>query len=271
MDSYVKANQDLWDRWTDLHAQSSFYDLDGFRRGATSLKQVEIEEVGPVSGKRLLHLQCHFGLDSLSWARRGARVTGVDFSPRAIDLARTLSRELEVEARFLCCDVYELDRELETEERFDIVFASYGVIDWLPDLDGWARVGARRLAPGGFFYLVEFHPLLHLLDEEGRSLVPAHSPPGVPVRTHERGSYADPEADLEGESFTWQHGVADVVMALLRAGLELEHFREFPYCSFDAYPFTVETEPGRFAIEGQVGSVPMMFSLKARRPPGNVG
>src|SRR5665213_3830419 len=151
MDRHVETNRALWDELVGVHVRApNSYDLDSFRNGRETLKPIELEEVGDVRGKRLLHLQCHFGMDTISWARRGARVVGADFSPEAIALARQLSEELSVGADFVCSNIYDLPQHLEGE--FDIVFTSYGVLCWLPDLTDWGKVVDHFLAPGGFFY-----------------------------------------------------------------------------------------------------------------------
>ena len=126
MDEYLQANRALWDQWTVEHKPSPFYDLAGFRAGRDRLRSIELSEVGDVTGKTLLHLQCHFGMDTLAWARRGAIVTGVDFSEQSIALARSLSQELQIPARFYCADIYRLPDVLD--DQFDIVFTSYGVL-----------------------------------------------------------------------------------------------------------------------------------------------
>ena len=169
--AHRRANRDLWDAWTHLHLRlppgGPHYDVAAFKGGRTTLAPIERGEVGDVAGKTLLHLQCHFGLDTLSWAREGATVTGADFSPGAVAAARALSAATGVPGRFVCADLYALP---ETDElrgaRFDVVFTSYGVLSWLPDLAAWARVVARFLAPGGAFHLVEYHPFVYLLDPE---------------------------------------------------------------------------------------------------------
>ena len=155
-DRYMEANRRSWDARTPTHFGSRFYDVDGFRAGASSLNSIEVEEVGDVDGKSLLHLQCHFGMDTMSWARLGARTTGVDFSEEAISRARSLSEELDIDAKFVVSNVYDLPDVLDG--RFDVVFTSYGVLTWLPDLDRWAEVVAHFLEPGGFFYIVDGHP-----------------------------------------------------------------------------------------------------------------
>ena len=155
-DRYMEANRRSWDARTPTHFGSRFYDVDGFRAGASSLQSIEIEEVGDVDGKSLLHLQCHFGLDTMSWARLGARATGVDFSEEAVSLARSLSEELGIDADFVVSNVYDLPDVLD--QRFDVVFTSYGALTWLPDLERWADVAAHFLEPGGFLYVVDSHP-----------------------------------------------------------------------------------------------------------------
>ena len=156
MDERLEINRANWNERTPVHAASAFYDVEGFRAGQATLREIELREVGAVSGRSLLHLQCHFGLDTMSWARQGAKATGIDFSDAAIDLARSLNGELGLETRFICSNVYDLPKVLD--EQFDIVFTSYGVLTWLPDLDGWAEVIDNHLKPGGVFYIVEHHP-----------------------------------------------------------------------------------------------------------------
>lgn len=259
----IEANRQLWDAWTDINARSAFYDLEGFRTGRSSLQAIEIEEIGAVAGKSLLHLQCHFGLDTLSWARLGAKVTGVDLSPKAIELARSLAAELSLEARFICADVLAL-REV-IDERFDIVFTSYGVLDWLPSLTAWAQVIAALLKPGGVFYIVEFHPLLSTLDDVGVARCD-YFRDGQAVEVEERGSYADPEADYKGSSHTFVHTLGEIVSALTQAGLRLEFLHEFPFSPYDCFPFTELVEPGKAALRGHpAGTLPLLFSLRASR------
>jgi 2-polyprenyl-3-methyl-5-hydroxy-6-metoxy-1,4-benzoquinol methylase len=157
MDPHVAANRALWDEWTPIHVGSAFYDVDGWKSGRRhDLPPLLVDEVGDVAGKDLLHLQCHFGLDTLSWARRGARVTGADFSERAVEQARLLAAETGLEARFVVSDVVDLPDRLEGD--FDVVFTSFGVLNWLPDVPRWAEVVAHFVRPGGFFYIAEAHP-----------------------------------------------------------------------------------------------------------------
>lgn len=179
----------------------------------------EVEEVGDVAAKRLLHLQCHFGLDTLSWARRGAQATGADFSVESVAVARQLADELRVDAHFVCSDIYELPDNLDG--RFDIVFTSYGVLVWLPDLTRWAETIAHFLDEGGVFYLVEEHRLGGTLVEEDGKLVAAEPYFDVgPIECPGDGTYADLTGTLEtGPSYQWQHSLSDVIHALAGAGL----------------------------------------------------
>lgn len=162
MDERLKTNLTKWNAVVPVHARSAMYDVAGFRAGRVKLHGLELGEIGEVRGKSMLHLQCHFGLDTMSWARLGAEVTGLDFSDEAIKFARSLSDELAIPARFVCADVY--DTPSAVGATFDIVFTSYGVITWLPDMRRWADVIARSLKPGGFFYIADQHPFASIFN-----------------------------------------------------------------------------------------------------------
>lgn len=252
----------MWDGWATLHARSAFYDLPGFRAGRSSLKPTERAELGPVAGKRLLHLQCHLGLDTLSWARLGAEVTGVDFSERALAEARALATACALPARFVREDVLELD----LGERFDVVFASYGVLCWIRDRRRWAQVAARHLAPGGVFYLIEFHPLLASCDDDGALLRHPYFAEDEPLCLRQRGSYGAPDADFEHESYQWPFSIGEVVTALAEAGLRIEFVHEFPFSSHGCQPFLEERAPDRWVMRGAAVPVPLMFSVRAGAP-----
>jgi SAM-dependent methyltransferase len=196
--SEIETNRAQWDERTGIHLGSSFYDVEGFKKGRCSLRSVELAEQGDVVGKRFLHLQCHFGLDSISWVRRGAKVTGADFSEASITEARRLAGELRLAADFVCSDIYELPCKIDGV--FDFVFTSYGVLAWLPDLPRWAGVIAHFLADGGTFYIVEQHPLVGALVEEDGKLVAADPYFDVgPILVPAEGTYADTEATLTNE------------------------------------------------------------------------
>ena len=266
------ANEALWDAWTAIHATGAFYDLEGFKAGGVRLRPYEIEMVGEVRGKTLLHLQCHFGIDTLSWARLGARVTGADLSPDAVDLARSLAIELGFpDARFVRSNLYDLPAALDGQ--FDVVYTSRGVLGWLPDIRGWARVVAHFLAPGGTFFISEIHPVAQVFENDGvapgelRVTYPYFEHP-EPLTFLVKGSYADPTADLGSDlvEHGWDHGLGEIVTALIEAGLRIETLIEHPFLEWKA-DFLVEDGEGRWRLPpGTAGELPLMFSLRATRP-----
>ncbi|MCB0198720.1 MAG: class I SAM-dependent methyltransferase [Anaerolineae bacterium] len=267
MDEYLQANQKLWDQWTTEHEQSPFYDVDGFRAGKDRLRSIELAELGNVAGKSLLHLQCHFGMDTLAWARRGASATGVDLSEKSIELARTLSRELAIPADFVCCDIYDLPRRLDGT--FDIVFTSYGVLHWLRDLKPWGRIIAHFLKPGGIFYIVEDHPAFRMFTTGEGATIELANPyffSEIPHRVEMSGSYA---TDNQGEAasfYLWDHGISDVINALVGAGLTIEFLHEFPYAARAKFPFMQQGADGWWRLPPEYVQIPFLFSLQARRP-----
>lgn len=269
MDEYLAANRHLWNDWTAIHEQSAHYDLAGFKAGKVSLTPVDIEEVGPVAGRSLLHLQCHFGKDTLSWARLGATVTGVDFSERAIDLARALSAELALPATFVCSNIYDLPAALSGQ--FDIVFTGGGALPWLPDLARWAQVIAHFLKPGGMFYVRDIHPVSWMFedDEAGEDIRLAYPyfPDPEPLKGEVHGSYAAPDAAYESVEYTWTHSLSEIVNALLGAGLRLEFLHEFPYTDHHTQFRAMEQAPdGWWGLPGAGANLPLMFSIKACAP-----
>jgi SAM-dependent methyltransferase len=278
------ANLALWNRWAQIHEKSAFYDVEGFRAGGSSLWPLERDELGPYvhEGTSLLHLQCHFGLATLSWARLGAEVVGLDFSDEAIALARRLAAEtgLSDRAEFVCADLYDAGAHLDGR-LFDVVFVSWGAIEWLPDLDRWAGIIARHLKPGGVFYMAEIHPFFQGLDEVPDEqdvrvryrLLPAPDEPDVePIE----GSYADADAETEGlTAYGWAHSFAEIIGALTAAGLRLEHLHEFPTSPAPAWKWMVQDEDRWWWLpDGKGGrrrDLPLSYSLRATRPAGAAG
>jgi SAM-dependent methyltransferase len=263
VDEYTAANRALWDEWTAIHERSAFYDLEGFKRGGIRLSDYEREEVGPVDGRDLLHLQCHFGLDTLSWARLGARVTGADFSEAAIALARRLADELGIEATFVQSELAELPKTLAGD--FDVVYTSRGVLGWLRDLDRWAEVAAHFVRPGGSFYVTEIHPVAHVFDDEEvrpgelRLRYPYFSreePLVLPVR----GSYADRSAEVSAPvEYGWPHGLGEIATAVAAAGLTIDFVHEFPFVEWEV-PFLEPRDDGTWRLPAeQAGELPLFF------------
>ena len=263
MEDYLRKNRAHWDEVTPHHERSEFYDVDGFRAGKCSLKSIELEELGDVSGKSLLHLQCHFGMDTLSWARLGAVVTGVDFSGSAIALARSLSEELAIPATFVESNIYDLPAILDGH--FDIVFTSYGVKAWLPDTPRWAKIAAGLLKPGGTFYMVEFHPFLHVFDDsEGcRELTVSEAYFGGPEPTRFETDHSYAGAPVTTCCYEWRHTLSEIVSSLAAAGLRIEFLHEFPLCAYRALSLMEQDENGWWRLAGD--RIPLQFSLKATK------
>lgn len=262
----MHANQRLWDQWTVEHEASPFYDLEGFRAGRDRLRSIELTELGDVSGKLMLHLQCHFGMDTLAWARRGAVVTGVDVSGKAIALARSLSQELAIPAEFVCCDIYELAEHLSGS--FDIVFTSYGVLHWLRELAPWGKIIAHFLRPGGIFYIVEDHPAFRMFTTADETRIELANPyffSEIPEHV-ETASYATSGKGEPASFYIWNHGLGDVINALIDAGLTIEFLHEFPYAARAKFPFMEQGEDGWWRLPARYVQIPFLFSLQARRP-----
>jgi SAM-dependent methyltransferase len=265
-DNYFKTNLKRWNELVEINAKSRLYDLESFKSGKISLRPVELEELGNVKGKTLLHLQCHFGMDTLSWARLGAIVTGVDFSDKAINLAKSLSRELNISARFINANIYDIPNVID--EEFDIVYTSYGVLCWLPDLEKWAQIIAKCLKSGGTFYIIDGHPFGSLIDEKTEPFKvslnyfankgPVHWEPG--------GAYADPLAELKNQAcYEWEHPISEIINVLIHNNLKLDYLHEFPFSFHKFHPDMKKREDGYYEFQILRFSVPMMFSIKAHK------
>jgi len=253
---YFEMNRVGWDRRTAVHVESKFYDVEGFMAGALSLREIELAELQDVVGKRMLHLQCHFGLDTLSWARKGAICTGVDISPVAIKKAQELAERCNLSTQFLCSDVYGF--AAPSKETFDIVFTSYGALCWLPDLSRWAEIVASNLAPGGRVYIVEFHPINDLL--AGFSYFTQADPD-----IEKEGTYTENGGNAVAELATWTHPISSVINALLSAGIKIERISEFPYSPYNCFEGMVEREPGRFYLSHKGNDVPIIYSISGQK------
>jgi SAM-dependent methyltransferase len=262
------ANKESWNKRTAIHKASAFYNLPAFKSGKTSLNKIELNELGDVKGKSLLHLQCHFGMDTLSWAREGALVTGVDISDEAIKLAEELAHELNIPARFVCCNVN--DTSQHVNEQFDIIFTSYGTIGWLPDLNPWAKIIAEKLKPGGVFYMVDFHPTLWMMDDAMEKLHYSYFNDEV-IITEQTGTYADREAPIVYKEYGWNHPFSEIFTALLKNRLSIEQFHEFPFSPYNCFNNTEQGTDGMWRIKGMGDKMPMLYSIKAVKKVQHVG
>ena len=258
--NYLDINKKLWNNKVDVHLDSEFYDNDTFIAGANSLNSIELNLLGDLKGKSVLHLQCHFGQDTISLSRLGAQAHGIDLSDKAIDTARELADKVNTDTRFTCSDVYDLPNHLD--EQFDIVYTSYGTIGWLPDLDKWAKIIQRYLKPGGKFIFVEFHPVVWMFDDDFK-FVKYRYFKSEPIQESESGTYADRESNLEQEYVTWNHGMAEVIQSLLNNGLELKSLEEFDYSPYNCFNETVEIGPKKFRIKHLEDKIPMVYALEA--------
>ncbi len=257
---YFETNKQTWDEKVDVHTKSEFYDLEAFKKGKSSLNKYELEALGDVSGKSLLHLQCHFGQDTLSWSRMGAQCTGVDISEKGIAIARQLNTELRLNANFVCCNVLETSRYVK--DQFDIVFTSYGVIGWLPDLKPWAKMIAERLKPGGTLYLVEFHPIVWMFDYDAAIPVMKYGYHQKEVIYEEyKGTYADTNAKIISKEFGWNHGLGEVVSSLSAPGLSIKYLKEYDASPYEIFPGLVKKEDGMFETRDKL--YPLIFAVKA--------
>lgn len=257
-ENYIAINKKLWNERTVHHVKSDFYDIDSFLKGKNVLNNIELELLGDLQGKSVLHLQCHFGEDSLCLARMGANVTGVDFSEIAIEKAKELNHRLNLNAQFICSDIYELPNVLN--QKFDVVFTSYGVIGWLPDMNRWANVVQHFLKPGGKLVFVEFHPVVWMFDNDFSKVTYSYFKDAAIIES-ETGTYADKSAPIVTQSISWNHSLSEVLGALLNSGLSIKHFNEYNYSPYNCFSHTTEIKPGKYIIEQMGNMIPMVYSV----------
>ncbi len=257
---FFDENRKAWNQKTTIHIASEFYDNELFLKGKNTLNEIELALLGNISGKCILHLQCHFGQDTLSLGRLGAQVTGVDISDTAIANARAFAADTGIPAMFICCNIYDLPQHLD--QQFDIVFTSYGTIGWLPDLDLWAGIISRYLKPGGQFIFAEFHPVVWMFDDDFKNISYDYFNTRPIIETAD-GTYADRDADITTKTVTWNHSISEILNSLIKAGLTIQRFEEFDYSPYPCFRHTIEYEPGKYRIKHLAYTIPMVFSLQA--------
>jgi SAM-dependent methyltransferase len=260
--NYIEINRQSWNNRTDTHLKSEFYGLDSFLKGKSSLNDIELNLLGNLQGKSILHLQCHFGQDTISLSRLGAEVTGVDLSDKAIENAKQIAKETNSNANFICCDIYDLPNHLV--KQFDIVFTSYGTIGWLPDLNKWSNIISKFLKPGGQFIFVEFHPVVWMFDDNFEKIGYNYFNSGAIVET-ENGTYADKTSEISQSNVMWNHGFSEVINSLIKNGLEINSLDEFDYSPYNCFNKTIEIEPKKYRIEHLDNKIPMVYSLVATK------
>ncbi len=256
-----EQNRESWNEITSLHVESEFYNVEAFRQGQSSLNDIELDEIGDVKGKKLLHLQCHFGLDTLSFARMGADVTGIDISDESIKTATALSQELNIPARFIRSNIYDIDQVLD--QQFDVIYTSYGALNWLNDLGKWAELINRFLKPGGTFYMVEFHPFIYTLNDDlqfSESYFKTKAMESVVDASYTDNSET---GKTSLKHIEWHHSLSEVLNSLIKNGFQIELLNEFPYQVYNCFENMKEIETGKWVFNGPEDTIPYMYSVRA--------
>lgn len=261
---YFDTNKVLWDKRTEAHITSDFYDMPAFVKGRNSLNKFELDLLGELKGKKILHLQCHFGQDSISLAKMGAEVTALDFSEESIAQARAIADKMGTSVNFVCCNVLEMDQYIE--EKFDIVFASYGICGWLPELSKWGALIAERLAPKGRFILVDFHPVIWMFDDNFEKISYSYFNQGA-IEELDENTYTDSSIAINKKSYWWNHSFSDIISALLNADLQLMQLKEFDHSPYECFKNMVKTEEG-FQIRNMEGKMPLVYAMEYHKPRG---
>ncbi len=262
LNKYFEVNKATWNEKVKVHAKSDMYDLEAFKKGKSSLMHYELDALGDLKGKSLLHLQCHFGQDTLSWSRLGAKCVGVDLSNEGIKLAQKLNEELNLDAEFVCCNV--LDTSKYVKEKFDIVFTSYGAIGWLPDLKPWAQMIVERLKKGGTFYIVEFHPIVWMFDyTEGKPIMKYGYMQDEVIYEEYEGTYANQSSKMMSKEYGWNHGLGELITVLTEAGLHIDYLKEHDESPYNVLPDLIETKSSNYVTKDKL--YPLIFEIKARK------
>lgn len=257
---YFDINQKLWDAKTKIHVGSAFYNMNAFLKGENSLRKIELAELPSLEGLSVLHSQCHFGQDTLSMQRMGAQCTGVDISPVAIKQAREYNTQLGLDTKFIQANVYDIDKHLS--EKFDLVFTSYGVIGWLPDLDRWAYQLMSRIKSGGMFFITEFHPTMYMYDWNTCKIGYSYFNAGEPTLEIEDGTYADKDSDIKLKEYFWQHSLSDIFNALIKYGLEIQSFNEYDYSPYQIFGKEIKRAEQEYLFQVDGTDLPLVFTLK---------
>lgn len=264
MENYLEINKRSWDAKVELHLKSDFYFVDEFMKGRTSLNSIELELLGDITDKRILHLQCHFGQDSISLSRMGAKVTGIDLSEKAIETAKDLAQKCGADTEFICSDVYSLPDCLN--EKYDTVFTSYGTIGWLPDLDKWAKIINHFLKNDGKFIMAEFHPVVWMFDDDFTKVAYNYFNEKPIIETYE-GTYADQSADIKQEYVMWNHSLAEVLQNLMKNNIGLQSFQEYDWSPYPCFRHVEEFEKGKWRIPQFGNKIPLVYALQAQKKP----
>lgn len=260
---YLNTNKAHWNERVSIHKKSELYNLEEFKKGKNKLHSLEREELGDIKGKSILHLQCHFGMDTLSLEMLGANVTGVDFSEEAIKAAVKLRDELGLKSEFILSDIYSLPEKLN--KIFDVVYTSYGVLIWLPDIQEWGNIISHFLKPGGYLYMAEVHPSSMMFGNSGSDrkleIKYPYFKQSEPIKFDEEGTYAERNAKtVNNITYEWTHSLSDIFMSLINAGLKIDFFHEHKFTVWQQFPWMNKCEDGYYRMDEEI---PLLFSLKA--------
>lgn len=259
---YLRHNKDSWNKRTLAHVDSEFYDNESFVAGRNSLNPIELPFLKDIAGKRVMHLQCHFGQDSISLARMGAEVTAIDLSDEAIKQGRILAEKCGVSVRFICADVF--DTLSHVDEPFDVVFASYGTIGWLPDIQKWAQIVSKLLRPGGELVFAEFHPMVWMYNDDLSEVTYNYFKDEAIIETN-TATYTDSERPIAQTNVTWNHSLSSVVNALIQEGLTIGTLNEYDYSPYNCLAHMVEFEPGKFRVKHFKNYMPLVYLIHATK------
>lgn len=268
MDPRLAINRANWDDRVPIHVASRFYDVEGWLAARPGPRPREIEALGDVAGLDLVHLQCHFGLDTLAFATAAARVTGVNFSPAAITEARSLAERagLVDRARFVEADVLRASEAL-APDTYDIVYVSLGALCWLPSVGQWAGEVAALLRPGGRLYLHDGHPLAWALADDELRVEHTYFEEAEPFVDDVEVTYTDGEGRVaHRRAHEWNHSIGEIVSAVLEVGLQLDELTEHDWTIWPRFPWLVETADHRWEAPAGRPRVPLTFTLLASRP-----
>ncbi len=267
LDHQRTVNRANWDSRVDIHESSELYGLDRYRdpEHLSDVVAFDKDRMVSLEGKSLIHLQCHIGTDTISLARLGADVTGVDFSEKSIEAARRLSRWSATPASFVVSELY--DSPAVVGRTFDVVYTGVGAICWLPDIRGWAKVVASFLKPGGSFYMREGHPVMWALDWDDTEKLSLKYPyfEGEPTEFEDSETYAGEGEVTSPKTYDWNHGMGETLTALIDAGLRIDNVAEYDFCEWQGIELMIEGEDGLWRLPPDYGRYPLMWSVSATR------
>jgi 2-polyprenyl-3-methyl-5-hydroxy-6-metoxy-1,4-benzoquinol methylase len=273
MNKYYEQNMKQWDEKAKIHSSKSseIYNIEEFLKGKSSLLPIERNTLSDVSNKKILHVQCHIGFDSISLAQLGANVTGVDFSPEAIHQAKKFSNHLQIPVDFIQANIFDLESTRLEKNSFDVIFASYGVICWIDNLQDWVKILAKYLKPGGMFLLIDDHPYVNTIEEENNKyeIQFNYFKNEKPYEFTVDHSYTGEEFTIkEQKAYEWNHSIDEIISSFLKTNLRLTSFFEYDFTFWKRFSFLTRSSSGYYYMDPDIRNkpeckIPLMFSLTA--------